>query len=211
MAAGTETNWRAHLLCNTLAVVEAGGVAAACQLERKRSAISRPACCRSGHCLPRQCRQGFAMAMSLIVNETIRNPDVLFAAGIDGDPMARGLYWRLAPTYDLPHGGAGYPPVPVPHADGTVLSAISCARQVRGFTPRCSPGGANREWGVSAPCPLSRSDGIRLSLRVSVARGSIRHLGSVEAAISFRSVREAMMRNDPERDYALVLFRWQCG
>ncbi len=45
----------------------------------------------------------FALATELIVDETIRRPDVLalFAAGIDDDPTARGrLYRRLAPTYD---------------------------------------------------------------------------------------------------------------
>ena len=149
----------------------------------------------------------FALATELIVDETIRRPDVLtlFAAGIDGDPAARGrLYRRLAPTYDrmVAQGirqfqfhtptGQSYLRFHAPDKFGDSLWDIRPSVRI-----------ANTEQRAVSAFEAGRVfSGFRYVFPLFEAQ---RHLGSVETSIPFRSVREAMMRSDPERDYALVL------
>jgi len=149
----------------------------------------------------------FAMATELIVDETIRRPDVLslFAAGIDGDPTARGrLYRRLAPTYDrmVAQGirqfqfhtttGQSYLRFHAPDKFGDPLWDIRPSVRI-----------ANTERRAVSAFEAGRVfSGFRYVFPLFEAK---RHLGSVETSIPFRSVRDAMMRSDPERDFALVL------
>ena len=149
----------------------------------------------------------FALATELIVEEVIRRPDVLalFAAGIDGDRAARGrLYRRLAPTYDriVAQGirqfqfhtptGQSYLRFHAPDKFGDSLWDIRPSVRI-----------ANTEQRAVSAFEAGRVfSGFRYVFPLFEAN---RHLGSVETSIPFRSVRDAMMRSDPERDYALVL------
>lgn len=149
----------------------------------------------------------FALASELIVDESVRRPDVLslFAAGVDGDPAARGrLYRRLAPTYDrmVAQGirqfqfhtttGLSYLRFHAPDKFGDSLWDVRPSVRI-----------ANSEQRAISAFEAGRVfSGFRYVFPLFEAN---RHLGSVETSIPFRSVRAAMMRSDPERDYALVL------
>ena len=149
----------------------------------------------------------FALASDLIVDEAVRRPDVLaiLAAGLDGDPLARGqLYRRLAPTYDRLVGQGirqfqfhtptahSYLRFHAPDKFGDSLWNIRPSVRI-----------ANTELHSVSAFEAGRVySGFRY---VTPLLNEERHLGSVETSIPFRSVREAMMRNDPDRDYALVL------
>ena len=149
----------------------------------------------------------FALATGLIVNETVRNADVLalFAAGIGGDPTARGrLYRRLAPTYDrMVEQGIRQFQFHTPTAHSYLRFHAPDKFGDSLWEARPSVRIANTELRAVSAFESGRVfSGFRYVYPLFDAQ---HHLGSVEAAISFRSVREAMMRNDPERDYALVL------
>ena len=149
----------------------------------------------------------FDLATDILVNETIRLPDVLaiFAAGIDGDPAARGrLYRRLAPTYDrmVAQGirqlhfhtptAHSYLRFHAPDKFGDPLWDLRPSLRFANAKQRTVVGFEAGRLGSGFRYVYPLSDGQR-------------HLGSVETSIPFRSLREAMMRNDPGRDYALVL------
>ena len=209
MAAGTESNWRSHLFWAATLVfvwVSVAWLLRANWKEKEAQYLDQHAAVAAT--AYRASVDSFAMATNLIVNETIRNPDVLalFAAGIAGDPMARGrLYRRLAPTYDRMAAlgirqfqfhtptSASYLRFHAPDKFGDPLHDVRPAVRI-----------ANAEQRAVSAFEVGRVfSGFRYVYPLFEDQ---RHLGSVEAAISFRSVREAMMRNDPERDYALVLF-----
>ena len=149
----------------------------------------------------------FALATELIINETIRRPDVLslFAAGIDGDSAARGgLYRRLAPTYDrmVAQGIRQFQfHTPTAHSYLRFLAPDKFDDPLWDIRPSVRI--ANTEQRAASAFEAGRVfSGFRYVFPLHEAK---RHLGSVEAAIPFRNVRDAMMRSDPERDYALVL------
>ncbi|SDH74458.1 ATP-binding protein [Propionivibrio dicarboxylicus] len=149
----------------------------------------------------------FSLVNDLIVNEIVCRPEVLaiFAAGLDGDPLARGhLYRRLASTYDRlvelgirqfqfhTASSEAYLRFHAPDKYGDSLWDIRPSVRI-----------ANTELRpVTSFEPGRVFSGFRYVTPLFLGK---RHLGSVETSIPFRSVRDAMMRNDPERDYALVL------
>jgi len=149
----------------------------------------------------------FALATDMLVNETVRQPDViaLFAAGIDGDPAVRDrLYRRLAPTYDrmLAQGirqlhfhtptAHSYLRFHDPDRFGDPLWDLRPSLRI-----------ANAERRAVTGFEIGRLfSGFRYVYPLFDGQ---RHLGSVETSIAFRSLREVMVRNDPTRDYALVL------
>jgi len=150
---------------------------------------------------------GYAVTTRFLVNEVIRKPDVIatFARGVDGDHRARGQLFRLlAPTYDelVTHGirqlhfhtASGHSFLrfhaldkygdPLFDVRPTLRIANSEQRYVFGFES------GRVISGFRYVHPLFEQQ---------------RHLGTVETSLSFRVIREAMMRHDPDREYLLVL------
>jgi len=149
----------------------------------------------------------FALATDMIVNETVRRPDVLaiFAAGIDGDPAARGqLYRRLALTYDrmVAQGIRQFHfHTPTAHSYLRFHAIDKFGDPLWDLRPSLRIANAEQRAVVGFEAGRNAS-GFRYVYPLSDGQ---RHLGSVETTIPFRSLREAIMRNDRERDYALVL------
>jgi len=150
---------------------------------------------------------GYAVTTRFLVNEVIRKPEVIatFARGVDGDHRARGQLFRLlAPTYDelVTHGirqlhfhtASGHSFLRF-HALDKYGDPLFDVRP----TLRIANSEQRYVYGFEAGRVIS---GFRY---VHPLFEQHRHLGTVETSLSFRIIREAMMRHDPDRDYLLVL------
>jgi len=151
----------------------------------------------------------YALATDILVEETIRRPDVIaiFARGVAGDTAARGqLFRQLAKTYDRLrdhgirqlhfHTATGHSYLrfhaldrygdPLFEFRPSLLIANTEKRMVAGFEAGRVVSGFRYVY------PLFDGE---------------RHLGSVETSVPFRVIRDAMARNDPGREYAFVIHR----
>jgi len=208
MNAGTGSDWRCRLLWPDALALVWGTVAWLLHANWKEKELSyldqHAAVAATAY---RASVDSFALATDFIVNEAIRRPDVLaiFAAGIDGDPAARGrLYRRLAPTYDrmVAQGIRQlHFHTPTAHSYLRFHALDKFGDPLWDLRPSLRIANAERRAVVGFEAGRLMS-GFRYVYPLSDGK---RHLGSVEASIPFRSLREAMMRNDPGRDYALVL------
>ncbi len=153
--------------------------------------------------------EGYAVTAQFLVDEVIRKTDVIetFARGINGDLRARGQLFRLlAPTYDqlLKHG---IRQLHFHTASGHSFLRFHALDKYGDplFEVRPSVRIANTE---QRPVHGFESGRIMSGFRyVFPLFDGEQHLGSVEASLTFRVIREAMMRIDPERDYLMVLHK----
>lgn len=152
---------------------------------------------------------GYALATRIMVDESVRRPEVIatFARGVDGDPEARGQLFRLlARTYDdlVEHGirqlhfhtasGHSYLRFHALDKFGDPLFDVRPSLRIANTEKRTV-------FGFEAGRIIS---GFRYVFPLFDGE---RHLGSVETSVTFRSIRDTMMRIAPEREYAFVLWR----
>ncbi len=147
-----------------------------------------------------------AMATGILVDELIRQPLILdtFARGMAGDPAARGqLYRMLAPTYDrLVRRGIrqlqfhtatahSYLRFHQPDRHGDPLMDVRPSLRIANLEKRAVAGFEMGHVisGFRYVFPLAAGD---------------RHLGSVEASVTFQQIRTHMAQNDPGREYVFV-------
>ena len=151
----------------------------------------------------------YALATRILVDETVRRPDVIaiLARGMEGDPAARGqLFRRLAPTYDrLVAQGIRQLHFHTPTAHSYLRFHALERYGDPLFDLRPSLRIANTEKRPVSGFEAGRViSGFRYVFPLFDGE---RHLGSVEISLPFRSIRDAMARNDPGREYAFVIRR----
>ncbi|KAB2928293.1 MAG: response regulator [Dechloromonas sp.] len=151
----------------------------------------------------------YALATQILVAESVQRPEVIatFARGVDGDAAARGqLYRLLARTYDdLVRQGIRQ--LHFHTADGHSYLRFHALDKYGDqlFDVRPSLRIANSEKRNVFGFEAGRiSSGFRYVFPLFAGE---RHIGSVEASVTFRSIRDAMARIAPEREYAFVLQR----
>ncbi len=150
---------------------------------------------------------GYAVTTRFLVDEVLRKPQILntFARGIDGDKRARGELFRLlAPTYDeLVKHGIRQLHFHTPSGHSFLRFHALDKYDDPLFDVRPSLRITNTEL---RPVHGFESGRVISGFRyVHPLFDGQRHLGSVETSLTFRVIREAMMRIDPERDYLMVL------
>ena len=151
----------------------------------------------------------YALAMRILVAESVRRPEVIaiFERGIDGDLEARGqLYRMLARTYD-DLNKQGIHQLHFHTATSHSYLRFHALEQFGDplFDVRPSLRIANTEKRNVFGFEIARIvSGFRYVFPLFAGE---RHLGSVEASVTFNSIRDTMARIAPEREYAFVLRR----
>jgi len=152
---------------------------------------------------------GYAVTTQFLVDAVLRKPEIIetFGRGIDGDKRARGQLFRLlAPTYDeLVKHGIRQLHFHSPSGHSFLRFHALDKYDDPLFDVRPSLRIANTELR-----PVYGFEGGRIISGFRYVHPLFdqqRHLGSVETSLTFRVIREAMVRIDPERDYLMVLHK----